>query len=182
MPDPVPVTLDAATSAYLVLDFVSTLCPSSPDCAASLPAISALLKKARDAKVTVVYTVTSQPGATIVPQIAAQQGETVLTPIASGPDKFKSTKLEDIIKPKGIKFLVISGNSGNGAAMYTAMGSTLGGYQAVAAVDTMPTSTPFEKFYAEYQMLHEPTSTNNTDNKPLGGPVTLSRSDLITFK
>jgi nicotinamidase-related amidase len=182
LPDPVPVTLDAATSAYLVLDFSSTLCPNSPDCTASLPAVSALLKKAHNARVPVFYTLSSQAGSTVVPEVAPQPGDTVLQQNGGGPDKFKNTNVGDQLKGKGAKFVVISGNSGNGAAMYTVTGAMNAGYQAVIPVDTMPTAGPFEKFYAEYQMLHLPTNSNNTENKPLGGPTTLSRSDLISFK
>src|SRR6185437_9787142 len=42
LPDPARVTLDPATTAYLVLDVNSAVCPPRPACMAAIPAVSRL--------------------------------------------------------------------------------------------------------------------------------------------
>lgn len=180
LPALVPVTLDGAASSYLVLDITSNNCQTRPSCVDSLPAISSLLKRARDAKAQVIYTNISQPGATILSQIAPQQGEPVLT--ATGADKFLGSNLDDLLKQRKTTTVVLVGTSGNGAVLYATYASNERGYTAVVAVDGISSSTPFDNFLAEYQVLHQPSFTN-PDNKPLQPKAaTLSRGDLITFK
>ena len=55
-PNPVPVVLDAATTALLVFDIVDPICTRQPNCTEKMvPAIASLLAKARKAGVTVAY-------------------------------------------------------------------------------------------------------------------------------
>jgi nicotinamidase-related amidase len=55
-PDPVPVTLNPATTALLIFDIVDPICSRQPNCTGKMvPAIVSLLAKARNAGVTVVY-------------------------------------------------------------------------------------------------------------------------------
>src|SRR5438105_3566136 len=78
IPAPIAVTLDARTTALAVLDINSMSCGPRPPWVDSLPTIQDLLKKARDAKVQVVYGTTSNAGVTILPQVAPQDGEPVV--------------------------------------------------------------------------------------------------------
>ncbi len=174
----VPVELDAKTTAYLVLDVTSTICQPRKSCVATLPAISALLKKARDAKVPVVYSDT--PGtSTILPEVAQLADEPKVTGRA---DKFINTNLDDILKAKGIKTVVIVGYVANGAVLYTSFGANIRGYTAVVPVDGTGAEDPFAYTLTLYQLLNEPGFAN-TANKPLAaGQVTLTKTDRITFK
>src|SRR3954471_16656816 len=51
IPAPVAVTVDAKSSVLLILDISTAICKPNPACMATVPAIAALAKKARDAKV-----------------------------------------------------------------------------------------------------------------------------------
>ena len=54
LPEPVPVTVTAATTALLVFDMVDPICTTQPKCMATMvPAVTSLLAKARSAGVFV---------------------------------------------------------------------------------------------------------------------------------
>ncbi|MBI3304380.1 MAG: cysteine hydrolase [Deltaproteobacteria bacterium] len=179
IPAPAAVTVDAKTTAYLVLDLTSVICTPRKSCVASLPAAAALLKKARDASVFVVYSDTPTAGSTILPEVAQQPDDPKVTGRA---DKFFGTNLDDILKAKGIKTVVIAGSAANGAVLYTAFGANLRGYVVVVAEDGISSDDAFAVLLTRYQLLNQPGFTN-PDNKPLQATgVTLSRTALITFK
>jgi nicotinamidase-related amidase len=182
IPAPVAVALDAKTSAVLALDFNAAVCQPQPTCNAILPTVAALLKTARDAKVPVVYSTTptaSGGPSPVVSQVAPQQGEPT---VASHADKFIGTELDTILKKDGATTLVITGTAANGAVMYTAFHANALGYTAAVPVDAISSPNPVQNNLAEWQMLNEPGYTN-ADNKPLAqNQVTLTRTDLITFK
>lgn len=179
VPAPVAVTVDAKTTAYLVLDITSVVCQPRRSCVASLPAIANLLKKARDATAPVVYSDTATAGSQILPEVAPQPSEPKVTGRA---DKFFNTSLDDILKQKGVQTVVIVGTVANGAVLYTAFGANLRGYTVVVADDGMSSDDPYVLQFTRYQLLNEPGFAN-ADNKPLDkGHVTLSKTDLIAFK
>ena len=126
---------------------------------------------------TVIYT---KVGAgTIVPEVTAPQASDI-TINSTGPDKFLGTTLEDQLKQKKATTLVLTGTAANGAVLFTGSQATLRGFTVVVATDGISSATPFNTFLASYQLLQFPA---NPDNKPLAEKaVTLSRSDLITFK
>ncbi len=177
IPAPVAVQVDPKTTAYLVLDLTSTICEPRKSCVAALPAAAALLKKARDAGALVVYSDT--PGtSTILSQVAPLPNEPKVTGRA---DKFFGTNLDDLLKGKGTKTVVVVGYVANGAVLYTAFGATLRGYTAVVATDGTGAEDPFAVTLTFYQLLNGPGSSN-PQNQPLAeGRVTLSKSDLISF-
>ncbi len=181
IPAPVAVTLDAKTTAYLVLDITSVICTPRKTCVASLAAVAALLKKARDAKVPVVYSDTATAGSTILPEVAQQPDEPKVTGRA---DKFINTNLDDILKGKGIKTVVIVGSASNGAVLYTSFGANIRGYTVVVAEDGISTDDAFAQYLTRYQLLNQPGFANAQNTPPQEGrvAVTLSKSDLIAFK
>ncbi len=178
LPPPVPAQVDGKTTAYLVLDLTSVICAPSPACQATLPAAAALLTKARNANAAVIYSETPTPGSTILAEVAPRSAEPKVTGRA---DKFYGTPLDEILKSKGIKTLVIAGTAANGAVLYTAFGANVRGYTVVVATDGI-SATPFPLLFAQYQLLNQPGFAN-PENTPLAeSKVTLSRSDLITFR
>ena len=179
LPAPVAVTLDAKTTALVVLDVINPTCSTRPACNDSIPALQALIKKAKDAGVPVVYTNTAATNA-IVPQIAPTAGDVTVVP--TNADKFNNPDFDAAFKSKKVTTLVLVGTRSNGAVLYTAFEANVRGYTVVVAVDGISGSIPFETTLAEWQMLNQPGFTN-ADNKPLAEKlVTLSRGDLITFK
>jgi len=179
LPAPVAVTLDAKSTALVVLDVINPTCSTRPACAASVPALQALIKKARDASVPVVYTNTAATNA-IVPEVAPVAGDVTVVP--TNADKFNNPDFDATFKAKKVTTLLLVGTRSNGAVLYTAFEANVRGYTVVVAVDGISGSIPFETTLAEWQMLNQPGFTN-ADNKPLAEKlVTLSRGDLITFK
>jgi len=179
IPAPVAVTLDAKTTALVVLDIINPTCTTRPACAASIPALQALIKKARDASVPVVYTNTAATNA-IVPEIAPLASDVTIVP--TNADKFNNPDFDATFKAKKITTLLLVGTRSNGAVLYTAFEANLHGYTVVVAIDGISGSIPFETTLTEWQLLNQPGFTN-ADNKPLAEKlVTLSRGDLITFK
>jgi len=75
IPDPVPVELDAGTTAFLVLDLTDAVCPVRPACVASLSGVAAFLERVRAANVLVLYSTTTAPGTMILPDVAPRGDE-----------------------------------------------------------------------------------------------------------
>ncbi|HAF09125.1 MAG TPA: hypothetical protein DCK98_03465 [Chloroflexi bacterium] len=179
IPAPAAVTLDAKTTVLAVLDVINPTCSTRPACNDSIPALQALIKKARDANVAVVYTTTAATNP-IVPQIAPVAGDVTIVP--SNADKFNNPDFDATLKAKKATTVIIVGTRSNGAVLYTAFEANVHGYTVVVAIDGISGSIPFETTLTEWQLLNQPGFTN-ADNKPLADKlVTLSRGDLITFK
>src|SRR2546426_10488546 len=79
IPDPVAVEVPVKGAALLVLDITSVICPPRPPCVAPLPKIAALVKKARDARVPVIYSQTATAGSTYIADIAPQPRDATVT-------------------------------------------------------------------------------------------------------
>ena len=177
IPDPVPVAVDRATTAVLIMDFVDPLCPSAPACMEALPNVVRILSWARAEGLFVVHT--RGGNGTALPDVAPIAGE----PSVEGrADKFLNTPLDQLLRDKGIKTLIVTGYSGTGAVLYTSFEANARGYTVVAMDDAMPTALPVQAYIARFQLLNQPGAAN-PDNQPLRERmVTLSRSDLVTIK
>jgi nicotinamidase-related amidase len=181
IPAPVAVTLDASTTALLILDINAVVCRPNPDCTATLPAIVALLNKARAAKAPVLYSTTGNADGPIatLEEIAPRSGDPI---VMARADKFVGTDLEQQLKKRKISTVVVVGSAANGAVMYTAFHANTSGFTTVIAEDGLSSPKPINTVLARYQLLNQP-GFYNSDNTPLADKkATLSRSDLITFK
>jgi len=132
IPDPVAVEVPVKGAALLVLDITSVICPPRPTCVTSVPKIAALVKKARDAKVPVIYSQTATAGSTYIADIAPQPGDATVTGRA---DKFYQTNLEQILTDKAVETAVVVGSAANGAVLYTTFGLGLRGITVVVVED-----------------------------------------------
>jgi nicotinamidase-related amidase len=179
IPAPAAVTLDPATTAYLVLDINSAVCAPRPGCLATVPAVAAFLDRARQANAFVVYSNTTAPGTTILPDVAPRPDDPVVT---SSADKFFNTQLDEILRARGIRTAVVVGTAANGAVLYTSFGANTRGYTVVVAEDGISAPDDFALLLTRYQVLNQP-GFGNPDNEPLRErAVTLSRTDLIAFQ
>jgi hypothetical protein len=177
MPDPVAVSLDASTTAFLALDFTTSGCGDTPACVASLPAVAAGITAARAAGVLVVY---STAPARVVPDVLQLPSDPFV--VGSGPDKFYNTNLDDILKQNGITTVVITGTKTNGAVLYTTFEASARGYTVVVVEDGVSGQGDFATPATEWQILNG-AGTVNVQNTPLQPKAaTLSRTDLITYK
>ncbi len=176
-PPPAPtleaIKVDAATTALLLLDFNAPPCDPTtrPRCIAALPAVKALLDKARAAHMLVVYTLGGSTSAdSINPMLKPLGGEPLLS---AGPDKFLNTDMDKILKDHGIKTVIATGTVVNGAVLYTASEAAFRGYKVVVPVDGAPGQTPYSEQFSFWQLLNGPR---------LGGEaVKLTRTDMIGF-
>ena len=176
LPDVTPVSLDPSTTAFLVLDINSAVCPPRPACLASVPAISRLLAKARTAGVFVAYSSTA--GADILPDVAPRPDDPVVT---SRADKFFNTNLDQILKDHGIQTAMVVGSAANGAVLYTTFGLAERGYTSAVAVDGISSGPDFDTYLAQYQVLNMPGFGNATNDPLKPQSATLTRGDLVTF-
>jgi nicotinamidase-related amidase len=179
-PDPVPVTLNPATTALLVFDIVDPICTRQPNCTGQMvPAIVSLLAKAHNAGVTVVYGTRAHTMSNWMPEVLPKPGDIKIE--SQAQDRFYKTDLDQMLKAKGITTLILTGWKVSGSVTYTSVGATLRGYTIVVPVDTSLDATDFEIAIGLHQILHQHSS--NAANEPLKkGASTLSRTDLITFR
>jgi nicotinamidase-related amidase len=181
IPATVPVTVDPKTTVFTILDINQAVCASTPACTATVPAISGFLKKARAAKMPVVYSTTGLPPASpspIIADIAPQQGDPI---VPAKADKFINTDLDATLKKLGAKTLIVVGGASNGAVLYSSFHANALGYTVAVAVDAISARNPIDTTVAEYQLLNQP-GASNADNKPLApNVVTLTRTNQITI-
>ncbi len=176
LPELTPVGLDPSTTALLVLDINSAVCPPRPACVASVPTIAGLLARARAAGVFVGYSTT--PNADVLQDVAPRANDPVVTARA---DKFYNTNLDQILADHGVQTVVLVGSAANGAVLYTTFGGVERGMTAVVAVDGISSGPDFDTYLAEYQVLNMPGFNNPTNDPLKANSATLSRSDLISF-
>jgi nicotinamidase-related amidase len=177
-PPPVPelkaATVDPKTTALLVLDLMKTNCGARPRCVATVPNVKRLLDGARAHDMMVFYTLvgaTPTPANMVDPGLAPREGEYVTR---GGADKFIGSPLEQRLKDKGIKTVIVTGTSAQGAVVGTSNGAAQRGFKAVVPVDGISAEDPFNEQYAAWH-LFKGGPANLTEN------VTLTRSDLIKF-
>ena len=167
-----PVTVDPRTTALLILDIQSTNCNMQrrPRCVASIPRIQALLNRAMARGMPVVYSLGS--GATVADvlwQVRPLGGEPVVT---SGPDKFFRTDLEQILRDRGVRTVIVVGTAANGAVIFTSSGAALRGLQVILPVDGMSADNTYIEQYTAWHLANAGT---------VGARTTLTRTDLVSF-
>jgi nicotinamidase-related amidase len=178
-PDPVAVTLHPATTALLIFDIVDPICTRQPNCKAHMvPAIAALLARARKAGVTIGYGTRAPHMSHWLPEVLPAPGDIKIENQAQ--DRFYNTDLDKVLKDKGITTLILTGWKVSGSVTYTSVGATLRGYTVVVPVDASLDATDYEVAIGQYQILHQ--NSSNAANEPLKNRAsTLSRTDLISF-
>lgn len=165
------VTVDAKTTAFLVLDMQSDLLQTRPRAVATIPAIANFLGKARAAGMLIAHsnTRTGTP-ADLARPLAPRTGEQV---VRSGVDKFFRTGLEDGLNARKIKTVIVVGTAANGAVLHTATGASLRGLKVIIPVDGLSSEDLYAEQYTTWHMLNAPGTRANT---------TLTRLNLIDIQ
>jgi len=174
VPELRPATVEPKTTALLVLDFMKTNCGVRPRCGATVPNVKKLLAEARAHDMMVFYTLVgseAKPEGMIDPALAPRAGEWV---VRGGADKFIGSDLDQRLKDKGIKTVIVTGTSAQGAVVGTSNGATQRGYKAVVPVDGMSAEDAYNEQYAAWHLF-------KGGPVPLTENVTLTRSDMIKF-
>jgi nicotinamidase-related amidase len=170
------VTLDGSTTALLILDMMKANCGARPRCVATVPAVKKLHDAARAGGAMVWYSFVGSDGkATVADQIdpgtAARDGEWVRQ---NGPDKFIGSNLDEKLKARGIKTVIVCGTSFQGVGIGTGGGAAQRGYNVVIPIDCLSSEDTYMEQYATYHLYK-------------GGPaavtshVTVTRTSLIKF-
>jgi nicotinamidase-related amidase len=180
LPDPVRVTLNPATTALLVLDYVEPICNSQPKCKSQmLPAMTPFMERARKAGLVVAYGTRERNMSEWLPQVAPAPGDIKI--VNTAQDRFYNTDLDKALKAKGIATIIMVGWKVSGSVAYTSVGATLRDYTVVVPVDTTTAATDYETAIGFYQILNQ--GNGNLTNQPLKPKAsTLSRTDMITFQ
>ena len=177
-PELKPVVIDPKTDALLLLDFNGHEAADSgpcnkttkPRCVASLPKVRAALDKARAAGVFVVYSLSSNGAAAdIWPEVAPSAGDPM---VKSGPNKFINTNLRELLEAKGIKRVIVTGTSSEGAVLNTSSDAAFHGMNVVVPVDGMSSTELYAEQYVAWHMTHAPAVAAKT---------TLTSLELLKF-
>jgi nicotinamidase-related amidase len=175
-PELKPVTVDPKTTALLVLDMMKGNCGVRPRCGATVPNVKKLIDAARAHDAMVVYNLTGQapkPEDMVDQSLVPRAGEHLIKN-GRGANKFYNSDLEQSLKDKGIKTVIITGTSAQGAVAGSSQGATERGYKVIVPVDGMSAEDAYNEQYAAWHLSK-------------GGPValvehvTVTRSDLIKF-
>jgi nicotinamidase-related amidase len=167
-PELKPVVIDPKTDALLLLDFNGHDAADSgpcnkatkPRCVASLPKVRAALDKARAAGVFVVYSISSAGApADIWSEVAPAAGDPL---VKSGPNKFINTNLRELLEAKGIKRVIVTGTSSEGAVLNTGSDAAFHGMNVVVPVDGMSSSDLYAEQYVAWHMTHAPAVAAKT--------------------
>jgi nicotinamidase-related amidase len=168
------VTLDGSTTALLILDMTkSGSCSSRPRCVTTIPNIKRLHDAARAAGALLWYSISanSTPADMIDPGVTPKEGEYAHQ---GGPDKFLGSNLEEKLKARGIKTVIVCGTSFQGVGIGTGSGAAQRGYKVIVPIDCLSSEDPYMEQYAAWHLYK-------------GGPaivtsqVTLTRSTLVKF-
>ena len=159
-PPPVPklatATVKASETALLLLDIEELTCNQErrPRCVAAVPAMAAFLEKARGAHMPVFYSNTGGGSReTILPPVKPRDDEPI---VKASVNKFCGTALDDYLKAKAIKTVIICGTTASGAALHTATGAAQRGYKVVLPIDCIPGSSLYEEQSTVWSLINGP--------------------------
>ena len=179
-PGPAPVTLNAKTTALMVLDFVEDICAAQPKCRSQmLPAMVPFLEQVRKAGVVVAYGTRAHNMTHWLGEVAPIEGDIKIESTAQ--DRFYNTDLDKQLKARGITTVIMVGWKISGSVTYTSVGAMIRDYTVVVPVDTTAAATDYETAIGFYNVLN--SGNANLANEPLKPKaVTLSHTSMIAFQ
>ncbi|HID04666.1 MAG TPA: cysteine hydrolase [Aigarchaeota archaeon] len=189
IPEPQRVNLDARKTAVIVVDMQndfadpkgSLFVKTAPD---TIPAISRVLEKAREAGVKIIYTqdwhsgddpefkiwgvhaLAGTWGAEVVDALKPREDDIIVKKLRY--DAFYGTSLEHILRLHKIETLVVTGTVANICVLHTAGSAALRWFNVVVPVDCISAITEFDYKAALRQITFLYRGT-------------LTKSDLISF-
>jgi nicotinamidase-related amidase len=173
-PEVKAVTLEPSTTALLILDMSKDgACKTRPRCMATIPNVKRLHDAAQAAGVMLWYSIgaKSEPADMIGPGFAPRDGEWAHQ---GGPDKFLGSNLEEKLKGRGIKTVVVCGTSFQGVGVGTGTEAAQRGYKVIVPIDCLSSEDPYMEQYSAWHFFK-------------GGPAvvtsnsTLTRSTMMKF-
>ena len=166
------VTVEPATTAFLVLDLLNANCSEQrrPRCVASVPKVAKFLAEARNRKLTVVHSITvTTKVEDLDPRVAPVAGEPVVQTVAN---KFIRTDLHKILKERAIKTVIVVGTAAQGAVLFTAAEAAFLGYKVVVPVEGSTSELLYGEQSVAWLLANAPG---------VGANTTLTTFDMIGF-
>jgi nicotinamidase-related amidase len=175
-PELKPVTLEGSTTALLILDMMKMNCGARPRCVATVPNVKRLHDAARAAGAMVWYSLVGSDGKAtpadmIDPGFMPRDSEWARQ---NGPDKFLGSNLEEKLKARGIKTVIVCGTSFQGVGIGTGSGSAQRGYKVIVPVDCLSAEDPYMEQYAAWHLFKAGPAVVTSQ-------VTLTRSTMVKF-
>jgi len=175
-PEVKAVTVEGSTTALLILDMMKAGCGARPRCVATIPNVKRLHDAARTAGSMVWYSLVGSNGAAtpadvIDPGFMPRDGEWARQ---GGPDKFLGSNLEEKLKARGIKTVIVCGTSFQGVGVGTGSGSAQRGYKVIVPLDCLSSEDPYMEQYAAWHLFKGGPAV-------VTGQVTLTRSTMVKF-
>jgi nicotinamidase-related amidase len=170
------VTLEGSTTALLILDMMKDGCGVRPRCMATIPIIKRLHDAARAAGAMVWYSLVGSNGAAtpadvVDPGFMPRNGEWARQ---TGPDKFLGSNLEEKLRARGVKTVIVCGTSFQGVGIGTGSASAQRGYKVIVPIDCLSSDDPYMEQYASWHLFKAgPTVVTRQ--------VTLTRSTMVKF-
>ncbi len=158
-----PVTLDGATTALLILDMSKAGCTRRPRCVATGPNVKRLYDAARAGGAMLWYSL-GDPKEIVDPGFTPREGEYIQQ---MGPDKFLGSNLEEKLKARGIKTVIVCGTSFQGVGIGTGTEAAQRGYKVVVPIDCLSSEDPYMEQYSAWQFF-------------MGGPNVVTRGSTVT--
>ena len=149
-------SVKANETALLLLDIEQLTCNQAgrPRCVEAVPAMAKFLQRARSAKLPVFYSNTGRGSReTILPPVAPRDDEPI---VKSSVNKFLGTQLDEYLKARNVKTVIVCGTSASGAALHTATGAAQLGYKLVLPVDCVPGSSLYEEQATVWTLINGP--------------------------
>jgi nicotinamidase-related amidase len=168
-PELKPVTLESSTTALLILDMMKGVCTTRPRCVATIPNVKRLHDSARAAGAMVWYSLIGaegqvSPANMADPGFAPRDGEWTRT---NGPDKFLGTDLDEKLKARGIKTVIVCGTSFQGVGIGAASAAAQRGYKVIVPIDCLSSEDLYMEQYAAWHLFK-------------GGPAAVTRNSTLT--
>ena len=177
------VTVDPKTTALLILDIGKNNCGVRPRCVATLPNIKKLHDAARAAGAMLWYTV-GDPGELkeyygvgFTPkagEYVSRCSDTIKPPCQAGPDKFMGSGLDESLKKKGIKTVIVCGTSAQGVGIGTGSGAAQRGYKVIFPIDCVSAEDAYNEQYAAWHMFKGGAAV-------VVSATTVTRTSMIRF-
>ncbi|MCG3215536.1 MAG: isochorismatase family protein [Candidatus Heimdallarchaeota archaeon] len=166
------IKISLKKTALLVLDIQKNNCNNErrPRCVKSLDKIQMIVEKARKAEIPVIFTLTSAASkADFRREVLPSREETI---IKASVNKFYKTELEEILKKKKIKTIIMVGTSANGAVLHTAAGAVTRDFEVIVPVDGISATYPYEEQYSVWHLINSPGTRRK---------VVITKAELIRF-
>ncbi len=152
------VSVAHATTALLILDIEELTCNAErrPRCLETVPRIADLMRRAREAHMPVLYSITPKgTRETILPAVAPRHGDPV---VQASVDKFLNTPLETLLEDLHVSTVIVTGTAAHGAVLNTATGAAQRGLQVILPVDGLSAESLFIEQAAVW-LLHTGPAT-----------------------